>query len=81
MSAVLNANNPGSTLNKKTMELRYHFVREHVSNNIEEVRKLHAKDNFEDSFNKNLVSDYFHGFYHNCMVNGQRKSWFPYQIT
>ena len=31
VSVVLNAENTGSTLNKKTVALSYHFVREHVS--------------------------------------------------
>jgi Reverse transcriptase (RNA-dependent DNA polymerase) len=30
MGVVLNASNPGSTLNKKSVALSYHFVREHV---------------------------------------------------
>ena len=34
MSVVLNATNPGSTLNNKTVALTYHFVREDVANNV-----------------------------------------------
>ena len=34
MGIVLNASNPGSTLNKKSVALSYHFVREHVANNV-----------------------------------------------
>ena len=81
ISVVLNATNPGNTLNKKTMVLRYHFFREHVSNNVEEVRKIHTKNSFVDPFIENLISNYSHGFYHKCMLNGQSKLWFPYQIT
>ena len=45
MSVVLNATNPGSTLNEKTVALSYHFVREHIANNIVEVREKHTSDN------------------------------------
>ena len=31
IAVVLNASNPGSTLNKKHIALAYHFVREHVA--------------------------------------------------
>eukprot|EP00957_Ditylum_brightwellii_P053825 4078105-Ditylum_brightwellii.AAC.1 len=48
MSVVLNASNPGSTLNKKTVALSYHFVREHVANAVIEIRKIDSEDNFAD---------------------------------
>jgi hypothetical protein len=37
MGVVLNASNPGSTLNKKHIALAYHFVRENVANNVVEI--------------------------------------------
>jgi hypothetical protein len=40
MSVVLNASNPGSTHNKKSVALLYHFVREHVANSAIKIRKL-----------------------------------------
>ena len=70
MSVVLNASNPGSTLNKKTVALSYHFVREHVANDVIEIRKIDSEDNFADPFTKPLVSNKFHGFFHECMVPG-----------
>ena len=70
MSVVLNATNPRSTLNKNTVALSYHFVREHVANEVVEIRKIASEDNFADPFTKALVSNDFHGFYHECMVNG-----------
>ena len=70
MSVVLNMTNPGSTLNKKTVALRYYFVMEHIANNVEEVRKINTSDNFADPFTKPLDRNDFHGFYHDCMVNG-----------
>eukprot|EP00957_Ditylum_brightwellii_P183748 13995769-Ditylum_brightwellii.AAC.1 len=70
MSVVFNATNPGSTLNKKTVALFYHFVREHVANEVVEVRKIASYENFADPFTKALVSNDFYGFFHECMVNG-----------
>eukprot|EP00957_Ditylum_brightwellii_P137652 10493377-Ditylum_brightwellii.AAC.1 len=70
MSVVLNATNPGSTLNKKTVALLYHFVREHVANDVIEICKIASEDNFADPFTKAMVSDGFNGFYWECMVNG-----------
>eukprot|EP00957_Ditylum_brightwellii_P191813 14602401-Ditylum_brightwellii.AAC.1 len=52
MSVVLNATNPGSTLNKKTVALSYHFVLEHVANNMIEIHKIASEDNFADPFTK-----------------------------
>ena len=69
-SVVLNANNPGSTLNRTTVAIRYHFVKEHDSKHVVEVRKIHTRDNFSETFTKPLVINDFHGFYHEYMVNG-----------
>ena len=69
VSVLLNAANPGSTLNKKTVALSYHFVREHVSNFFVEVRNIHTSNNFADPFTKPLVRNDIHGFYHECMIN------------
>eukprot|EP00957_Ditylum_brightwellii_P117367 8951065-Ditylum_brightwellii.AAC.1 len=59
VSVVLNALNPGSTLNKKTVALSYHFVREHVTNGVIEIRKNDSEDNFADPFTKPLASNKF----------------------
>jgi hypothetical protein len=56
MSVVLNASNPGSTLNKKSVALLYHFVREHVANSVAEIRKIDSADNYADPFTKALNS-------------------------
>eukprot|EP00957_Ditylum_brightwellii_P184694 14067211-Ditylum_brightwellii.AAC.1 len=55
MSAVLNATNPESTLNKKTVALSYHFVREHVANGVVKIRNIDTDDNFADPFTKLLA--------------------------
>ena len=50
---ALDATNPGITRNKKTMALSYHFIWEHVSNNIVQARKIQTRNNFQ---NLNLQS-------------------------
>ena len=50
ISVVLNATNPGITLNNKTVVLSYRFVRGHVANNVVEVTKIHTRENFVNPF-------------------------------
>ena len=45
MSMVVNENNPGISLNRKTVVLSFHFVREYVANNMVEVRNIYTKEN------------------------------------
>eukprot|EP00957_Ditylum_brightwellii_P001881 144457-Ditylum_brightwellii.AAC.1 len=70
MSVVLNAMNPGSTLNKKKVALLYHFLRKHIANGVVKIIKINTDDNFADPFTKPLASNKFHGFFHECMVTG-----------
>eukprot|EP00957_Ditylum_brightwellii_P165124 12572088-Ditylum_brightwellii.AAC.1 len=70
ISVVLNATNSGSTLNKKTVALLYHFVRERIVNGVVEIRKIDTDNNFADPFTKPLTSNKFHGFFYECMVTG-----------
>eukprot|EP00957_Ditylum_brightwellii_P016734 1259679-Ditylum_brightwellii.AAC.1 len=67
MSDVLNATNLGSTLNKKTVSMLYHFVREHVAKGVIEVSKIDSEENFADPFTKTLISKAYNGFFHECM--------------
>jgi len=69
MSVVLNASNPGSTLNKKSVALSYHFVREHVANSVAEIRKIDSTDNYADPFTKALTSGDHHDFFYEVMCN------------
>jgi hypothetical protein len=69
MGVVLNASNPGSTLNKKSVALSYHFVREHVANSVIEIRKIDSADNYADPFTKALRSNEHHGFFYEVMCN------------
>jgi hypothetical protein len=54
MGVVLNASNPGSTLNKKSVAMLYHFVQEHVANSVIEVQKIDSADNYADPFTKSF---------------------------
>ena len=45
-------------------------MREHVACGVIEIRKIDSEDNFVDPFTKALASPQFHGFMHECMVNG-----------
>ena len=69
MGVVLNASNPGSTLNKKSVALSYHFVREHVANSVIEIRKIDSADNYADPFTKALTSGDHHDFFYEVMCN------------
>ena len=69
MSVVLNASNPGSTLNKKTIALAYHYVREHVANHVIEIRKIELAENYADPFTKALNSSEHGGFFYELQSN------------
>jgi hypothetical protein len=69
MGVALNASNPGSTLNKKSVALLYHFVREHVANSVFEIQKIDSADNYADPFTKALTSNEHHGFFYEVMCN------------
>lgn len=69
MSVVLNASNPGSSLNKKTVALCYHFVREHVANDVCRIRKIATDQNYADPLSKALNSTLHHGFFHEVLTN------------
>ena len=69
MAVILNSTDPGSTLNKKMVALAYHFVREHVANDVVEVKKIDTKDNYADPFTKSLGSNEFHDFFYELMCN------------
>ena len=52
---VFNSNNPQISLNNKTISLSCHFIREHVANDVVEVRKIDRKENYENQFTKALL--------------------------
>ena len=69
MSVVINATDPGSSLNKKSVALSYHFVREHQAGKVIDVRKIDTKANLSDPLSKPLASPQFCGLFHTYMCN------------
>ncbi|MGH7954827.1 MAG: Ty1/Copia family ribonuclease HI [Gloeomargaritales cyanobacterium] len=69
MGVILNATNPGSTLNKKPVALSYHFTREHVANFIIAIRKIASEHNYADAFTKALNGKKFNDFFYELMRN------------
>jgi len=69
MSVVLNASNPGSTLNKKAIALAYHYVREHQANSVVEIRKIPSDQNYEDPFTKALNGTEHGGYFYELQSN------------
>ena len=69
MGVVINASNPASSLNKKSVALAYHFVREHHAGKVIDVRKIDTKDNYSDALSKPLNSTDFHDFFYEFMTN------------
>jgi hypothetical protein len=69
MAVKINAANPASSLNKKSVALAYHFVREHQAGNVIDVRKIDTKDNYADALSKPLNSKAHHDFFYEFMCN------------
>ena len=69
MGVVLNASNPGSTLNKKHIALDYHFVREHQAAKVISVVKVATEDNYADPLTKGMGGRKHGDFFHNVMSN------------
>jgi hypothetical protein len=68
-SVCMSSTDPGSTLNKKCVALAYHYVREHIANNVVEVLKIASEDNYADPFTKGTNSTTHGDFFHNLMSN------------
>ena len=69
MGVVINSSFPESSLNKKTVALAYHFTREHIANNVVEIRKLHTDDNYADPLTKAVNSTKHSEFFYEFLRN------------
>ena len=58
-SVCINSTNPASTLNKKSVALSYHFVRQHQAGNVVSVIHIGTDDNYADILTKPLPSNKF----------------------
>ena len=66
---IINATDPSSSLNKKTVMLAYHFVREHQAGKVISVRKIRSEDNVSDPLTKPLPSTVHMGHFGSFMGN------------
>ena len=69
MGVVINCSDPSSGLNKKTIALAYHFTREHIANNVVEIRKIHSDDNYADPLTKAVNSREHNDFFYEFLKN------------
>ena len=56
-------------LNKKSVALSYHFVKEHVANHVVDIQKIGSADNHADPFTKSLNSTDHHDLFYEVMNN------------
>ena len=72
MSVVINASTPSRPLNKKTIALSYHFVREHQANHVICIRKIDSKENYADPNTKALPNHEHHSHFREFMTSGDK---------
>lgn len=53
-SVLINATNPASSLNKKSVALSYHFVCQHQAGKVVSIYHIASKDNYDDILTKPL---------------------------
>ena len=68
-SVFINASNPASSLNKKSIALAYHFVREHQAAKIVDIQHIRSEDNYADCLTKALNSTVLRNLLHEFMTN------------
>jgi hypothetical protein len=68
-SVCINATNPASTLNKKSVALAYHFVRQHQAGKVVEISHIRSEDNYADILTKPLNSKAFKALIYEFMRN------------
>ena len=69
-SVCINATNPASTLNKKSVALAYHFVRQHQAAKVVSIMHIKSEDNYADMLTKPLNSNAFRHLVYEFMTNG-----------
>lgn len=58
-SVCINLTNPASTLNKKSVALAYHYVWQHQSGKVINIKHIKSEDNYADILTKPLNSNAF----------------------
>jgi hypothetical protein len=72
---VLNATNPGSSLNKEGIALMYHFIREHQVQSVISIRQIDTKDYYADPFNEANFAGSFATFSAIKLHSNSETSW------
>ena len=68
-SVFINAANPASSLNKKTLALSYHFVRQYQSAKVVDIQFIKSENNYSDMLTKSLNSSKLRSLIHEFMIN------------
>ena len=68
-SVLINATNPASSLNKKSVALAYHFERQHQSGKVVSIHHIKSEDNYADILTKLLNSTAFRILAYKFMQN------------
>ena len=66
---VINSTVSQSTMNKKTIALAYHYVREHQANDMVNICFIPAEENYANTFTNALDSTAFNDFFYEIMAN------------
>jgi hypothetical protein len=68
-SVVINSANPASSLNKKTIALAYHFVRQNQAAGVVDIQYVRSEDNYADLLTKPLNSTMLRNLLNEFMFN------------
>ena len=68
-SVLKNAANPASSLNKKTLALSYHFVRQYQAAKIVNIQYVKSENNYSDILTKSLNSTKICNLLYEFMIN------------
>ena len=68
-SVFINSANPASSLNKKTLALSYHFVRQYQSSSVVSIQFVKSENNYSDLLTKPLNSTKIRSLLYEFMIN------------
>ena len=74
VGAIYLAKNASTTTRTKHIDIRYHFIREHVDNGKIRIKFVRSEDNTADIMTKNLSGELFHKHNNNIFLKGEAKN-------
>jgi hypothetical protein len=74
VGAIYLAKNASTTTRTKHIDIRYHFIREHVDNGKIKIKFVRSEDNTADIMTKNLSGELFHKHNNNIFLKGEAKN-------